>query len=421
MLNSLLYLTSFIWNLILQNFLDTPLPSSPFCPWAGSFPFLFCNRCFWKLDHIKLDGRSLTDHLSVLNFRPHYNLNLQSISVNGQMLPIDPAVFATSSGKGTIVDSGTTLAYLAEEAYDPFVNAVCFFWANSQWLTILFGMTMGNIWSFFFFFFVKNDNTSILKKLWSVLFSWPADNECCFTICATCYFQGKSVLFSYHQVQFRVISSQFLLPWMLVFSDDLNSEMNLYFVLSVNDVFPQVSLNFAGGASMNLRPQDYLLQQNSVVSFQVLIFLFYLFNCCGLVWIYIYFFIEITGELKWVASCLFSWTTPSNDSMRLAIWLSLFYFMHLKSTCRMTTVTSQPIFSIVQLSGKLKVHLCNATSLLFSLINPLLTSGILQYQIWYPVLTLLDCTVCIQVVPITHWRFSSITGFLNVLPDHFLV
>lgn len=39
-------------------------------------------------------------------------------------------------------------------------------------------------------------------------------------------------------------------------------------MFSVTDVFPQVSLNFAGGASMILRPQDYLLQQNSVVSIQ---------------------------------------------------------------------------------------------------------------------------------------------------------
>ncbi|KAK1589048.1 hypothetical protein Q3G72_029991 [Acer saccharum] len=56
--------------------------------------------------------------------QPHYNLNLQSISVNGQTLPIDSSVFATSSNKGTIVDSGTTLAYLAEGAYDPFMNAI---------------------------------------------------------------------------------------------------------------------------------------------------------------------------------------------------------------------------------------------------------------------------------------------------------
>lgn len=61
-----------------------------------------------------------------LYFRPHYNLNLQSISVNDQILAINPAIFATSSNQGTIVDSGTTLAYLAEAAYDPFVNAVSF-------------------------------------------------------------------------------------------------------------------------------------------------------------------------------------------------------------------------------------------------------------------------------------------------------
>ncbi|EOY33631.1 Eukaryotic aspartyl protease family protein isoform 5 [Theobroma cacao] len=32
----------------------------------------------------------------------------------------------------------------------------------------------------------------------------------------------------------------------------------------VTDIFPQVSLNFAGGASMILNPQDYLVQQNSI-------------------------------------------------------------------------------------------------------------------------------------------------------------
>ncbi|MCI12669.1 aspartic proteinase-like protein 2-like, partial [Trifolium medium] len=54
---------------------------------------------------------------------PHYNLNLQSIAVNGQLLPIDQDVFATGNNRGTIVDSGTTLAYLVQEAYDPFLNA----------------------------------------------------------------------------------------------------------------------------------------------------------------------------------------------------------------------------------------------------------------------------------------------------------
>ena len=46
--------------------------------------------------------------------QPHYNLILQSIAVYGQLLPIDSAVFATSSNHGTIVASGTTLAYLCK-------------------------------------------------------------------------------------------------------------------------------------------------------------------------------------------------------------------------------------------------------------------------------------------------------------------
>lgn len=112
--------------------------------------------------------------------QPHYNLNLQSISVNGQALQVDPSVFATSSNRGTIVDSGTTLAYLAEEAYDPFVNAI---------------------------------TATIPQSVRTVV---SRGNQC------------------------------------FLITD------------SVTNIFPQVSLNFAGGASLVLRPQDYLIQQNSI-------------------------------------------------------------------------------------------------------------------------------------------------------------
>ncbi|KAH7661230.1 Aspartic peptidase A1 family protein [Dioscorea alata] len=60
----------------------------------------------------------------IVQLQPHYNINLTSIAVNGQPLPLDSSLFLTSSTQGTIIDSGTTLAYLAEQAYDPFVNAV---------------------------------------------------------------------------------------------------------------------------------------------------------------------------------------------------------------------------------------------------------------------------------------------------------
>ncbi|CAI0615609.1 unnamed protein product [Linum tenue] len=50
-----------------------------------------------------------------------YFVNLQSIAVNGDMLAVDPVVF---TNRGTFFDTGTTYAYLVDEAYNPFVNAV---------------------------------------------------------------------------------------------------------------------------------------------------------------------------------------------------------------------------------------------------------------------------------------------------------
>ncbi|KAL9238831.1 hypothetical protein vseg_013204 [Gypsophila vaccaria] len=112
--------------------------------------------------------------------QPHYNLNLQSIAVNGQLLPIDEEVFATSNNRGTIVDSGTTLAYLVEEAYDPFLSAI----------------------------------TAQASQF------------------------GKPIIFKGNQCY--MISA------------------------SASDIFPLVSLNFAGGASMLLRPEEYLVHMGFV-------------------------------------------------------------------------------------------------------------------------------------------------------------
>ncbi|XVF46815.1 hypothetical protein PTKIN_Ptkin03bG0058500 [Pterospermum kingtungense] len=89
-------------------------------------------------------------------------------------------VFSTSSNQGTIADSGTTLACLADEAYDAFISAI----TNTVSQTVRPVLSKGN----------------------------------------QCY----------------LITS------------------------SVAEIFPQISLNFAGGASMILNPQDYLVQQNSI-------------------------------------------------------------------------------------------------------------------------------------------------------------
>ncbi|EPS59272.1 hypothetical protein M569_15536, partial [Genlisea aurea] len=112
----------------------------------------------------------------------HYNVNLETISVNGQTLDIPSSVFVTTDAQGTIIDSGTTLAYLAVQAYNPFVDAI----------------------------------TQYATGTGSVQTTTSDGNQCYITLS------------------------------------------------SLSSVFPQVSLNFQGGVSMTLNPQDYLLQQDSV-------------------------------------------------------------------------------------------------------------------------------------------------------------
>ncbi|XP_070671208.1 aspartic proteinase 36-like isoform X2 [Malus domestica] len=56
--------------------------------------------------------------------KSYYAINLESIAVNGQILPIDPATFRTSDERATLVDTGTTLAFFVEEAYEPLVHAI---------------------------------------------------------------------------------------------------------------------------------------------------------------------------------------------------------------------------------------------------------------------------------------------------------
>ncbi|EFJ08415.1 hypothetical protein SELMODRAFT_131679 [Selaginella moellendorffii] len=57
-------------------------------------------------------------------YMSHYNVVLQSISVNNANLTIDPKLFSNDVMQGTIFDSGTTLAYLPDEAYQAFTQAV---------------------------------------------------------------------------------------------------------------------------------------------------------------------------------------------------------------------------------------------------------------------------------------------------------
>ncbi|PRQ38098.1 putative aspartic peptidase A1 family, xylanase inhibitor [Rosa chinensis] len=52
--------------------------------------------------------------------RPHYNVNMKAVQVGRAFLNISIDVFEAGDRKGTITDSGTTLAYLPDVVYEPF-------------------------------------------------------------------------------------------------------------------------------------------------------------------------------------------------------------------------------------------------------------------------------------------------------------
>ncbi|GAV74363.1 Asp domain-containing protein [Cephalotus follicularis] len=54
----------------------------------------------------------------------HYNVVMKEVEVGGDVLDLPTDVFDTGDGKGTIIDSGTTLAYLPEVVYQSVINQI---------------------------------------------------------------------------------------------------------------------------------------------------------------------------------------------------------------------------------------------------------------------------------------------------------
>ncbi|KAF9612093.1 hypothetical protein IFM89_038072 [Coptis chinensis] len=54
----------------------------------------------------------------------HYNVNLKEIEVGKDTLDLPSDAFETGDRKGTIIDSGTTLAYLPDEVYAPLIQKI---------------------------------------------------------------------------------------------------------------------------------------------------------------------------------------------------------------------------------------------------------------------------------------------------------
>ncbi|KAK6136356.1 hypothetical protein DH2020_029927 [Rehmannia glutinosa] len=61
----------------------------------------------------------------------HYNVILKAVEVGGQFLNLPTDVFDTGSSRGTIIDSGTTLAYLPSEVYQQLMDRIYAFNALS--------------------------------------------------------------------------------------------------------------------------------------------------------------------------------------------------------------------------------------------------------------------------------------------------
>ncbi|CAN1236133.1 Aspartic proteinase 36, partial [Linum grandiflorum] len=54
----------------------------------------------------------------------HYNVALKDVEVDGQVLDLPSDIFDTGDRKGTIIDSGTTLAYLPEVVYESMMSKI---------------------------------------------------------------------------------------------------------------------------------------------------------------------------------------------------------------------------------------------------------------------------------------------------------
>ncbi|XBH74662.1 hypothetical protein VPH35_101569 [Triticum aestivum] len=139
----------------------------------------------------------------ILPSEDHYNVNMKGIAVNGKNISLDSSWLTTSNAQGTIVDSGTTLVYLADGVYDPVITAI-----NDAAHT-------GSINSF-----IMNGSQCYHKNI--RLFYEQLNPSC----------PSKCQLFN---------------------------KLLFYFSISNVSLFPTVTLYFDGGASMTTGPKDYLV------------------------------------------------------------------------------------------------------------------------------------------------------------------
>ena len=60
-----------------------------------------------------------------VHYRAHYTVELKAIEVDGDVLQLPTDIFDVGEKRGTIIDSGTTLAYLPDLVYKEVLAKVC--------------------------------------------------------------------------------------------------------------------------------------------------------------------------------------------------------------------------------------------------------------------------------------------------------
>lgn len=76
------------------------------------------------MSHSGLLSRMHYTKLDLASLIPFYAVNVEGISINGELLKIPSLIWAADRGGGTIIDSGTSLTILTELAYRPVVGAL---------------------------------------------------------------------------------------------------------------------------------------------------------------------------------------------------------------------------------------------------------------------------------------------------------
>ncbi|KAM7279900.1 hypothetical protein ACFE04_007034 [Oxalis oulophora] len=65
-----------------------------------------------------------SNNLLLYDPRPHYNVIMKGVEVGGSLLDIPSDIFKVGDQKGTIIDSGTTLAYLPQVVYQSVMDKI---------------------------------------------------------------------------------------------------------------------------------------------------------------------------------------------------------------------------------------------------------------------------------------------------------